>query len=130
MTSIPHACNKLPQSAATISWGCVGDRFEPSYLLSSNWKLDALVSLDPSLDIGADGIDGGKQHGGEDETEEEVKGGVSDLNTDDLDVQLSGTGRVPEGSDVTVLVVTTDLAQFGGRVDDRLRLLKGNMRLI
>ena len=55
---------------------------------------------------------------------------MSDLNTDDLDVQLSGTGRVPEGSDVTVLVVTTDLAQFGGRVDDRLRLLKGNMRLI
>ena len=95
------------------------------YLLSSNWKIDAFASLDPSLDIGADGVDRGEQHSSEDETEEEVKGGVSDLNTDNLDVQLSGAGQAPEGSDITVpvLVVTTDLARFGGGFDDRL--LKG-----
>ena len=38
------------------------------------------------------------------------KGGVSDLNTGGLDLQLSGRGRVLESSDITVLVGTTDLA--------------------
>lgn len=86
------------------------------------------ASLGPSLDEGADGVDRGEPHGGDDETEERFKDGVSDLNTGGLDLRLSGRGQALEGSDITVLVGTRDLALFGGRVDDGV--LKANMRLM
>lgn len=53
---------------------------------------------------------------------------MNDLSTDGLDAHLSGHGRILEDSDVVVLGVTTDLASFGGKVDDGV--LKVNTRSI
>ena len=84
------------------------------HLLSRDWELDALASLDPGLDEGTNGVNVEEYHGGEDETEK-IKDAWGDLSTDDLDVHPSGSGRVHEGSDIAVLEATTDLAPFGGK---------------
>ena len=70
--------------------------------------------MDPGLDGGVHGIDGEGRRNGEDETEEEAETGVSDLSTDGLDTPSSDRGRVLECSDITVLVVSTDLVPPGG----------------
>ena len=95
------------------------------YLLGSDRELDAFASLDFGLDEGADGVDGEEHDDGEDETEEEVKAGVSQLITDGPDAVGDGS-RLLEGRDHTVLVVAADLTPFAGRVDDGV--LKANMQ--
>jgi len=98
------------------------------YLLGSDRELDALASLDPGLDEGANGVNGEEHDDGEDETEEEVEAGVSQLGTDGLDAHLGDSNRLLEGSDLVVLVVTADLAPFVRRVDDGV--LEANGQLI
>ena len=95
--------------------------------MSSYGELDTLAGLDPGLDEGADGVDGEEHHDGKDEAEEEVEGGMGDFSTDGLDAHIGDSGQVLEAGD-PVLVVTTNLAPFGSRVDDGV--LKANMRLI
>ena len=92
----------------------VGLDFDTACLLSSDWELDVLAGLDPGFD---EDVDGEEDHGGEDETEQEVEAEVSDLTTDGLDTHLSGCGRVLEYSDIRILAVSIDLAPFGGGVD-------------
>ena len=64
--------------------------FDTTWLLSSDWELDALVDLNPGLDEGVNGVSGEGRHDGEDEVEEEIEAGVSN----GLDVRLSDCGRV------------------------------------
>jgi hypothetical protein len=98
------------------------------YLLNSDRELDAPAGLDPGLDEGTDGVDEEEHDEGENETEEEVEAGMSQLSTDGFDAHLSDGSRLLEGSDRTVLVVTTDLAPFVSRVD--YGVLQANVRLI
>ena len=56
--------------------------FGTTCLVSSDWELDELTGLDPGLSEGVNGVDGGEHRDGEDETEEGVKDGVSDLSTE------------------------------------------------
>jgi len=96
--------------------------------LSSDRELDALAGLDSGLDEGADGVDGEEHDDGEDETEEEVKAGVSHLSTDGLDAHIVDHARLLEEGGLTVLVVTADLAPFVRRVDDGV--LEAKIQLI
>jgi hypothetical protein len=85
--------------------------------LGSDRELDALAGLELSLDEGANGVDREEHHDGEDETEEEVEGGVGQLLTDGLDADL-GEGRKIEGSVIAEVADTTGLGPFLRRVDD------------
>lgn len=128
MTSIPPACNRLIISHDCFVRLCRQQVRTLLYLLSSDWELDALAGLDPGLDEGTDGVEREEHHNGEDETEEEVEAGVSDLSTESLDTHVRNSGLVSEGIDLAELVVTADLAPLGRRVDNGV--LKVKMRLI
>jgi len=127
MTSVAPACNRLIISHGYLRL-CRQKGRTLLYLLSSDRELNAPAGLDLGLDEGTDGVDGEEHDKGEDETEEEVEAGVSQLGTDGLDAHLGDGSRLLEGSNLTVLVVTTDLAPFVSRVDDGV--LKANAKLI
>ena len=67
------------------------------------------MGLDPGLDEGTDGVDRKEHHDGGDETEKEVEDRWRDISTDGLDAHPSGSGRVHEGGDITVLAATADI---------------------
>lgn len=127
-TSIPPACNRFVISHGYFVRLCRQQVRTLLYLLSSDRELNALAGLDPGLDEGADGVDGEEHDDSEDETEEEVVAGVSQLGTDGPDAHVGDRTRLLEGRDLTVLVVTTDLAPLVRRVDDGV--LKANAKLM
>jgi len=128
MTSVPPACNRLIISYECLVRLCGQKGRTLLYLLSGDRELDAPAGLDLRLDEGPDGADGEEHHESEDETEERVEAGVSQLSTDRLDAHLGDGSRLLERSNLTVLVVTADLAPLVRRVDDGV--LKANAKLI
>jgi len=127
-TSVAPACNRLIISYDDLVRLCRQKGRTLLYLLSGGRELDAPAGLDPGLDEGADGVDGEEHHESEDETKEEVEAGVSQLSTDRLDAHLGDGSRLLERSNLTVLVVTADLAPLVSRVDDGV--LEANAKLI
>ena len=127
-TSVSPACNRLIISHDCLVRLCRQKGRTLLYLLGSDRELDAPAGLDLGLDEGTDGVDGEEHGEGEDETEEEVEAGMSQLGTDGLDAHLRDGSWLLEGRNLTVLVITADLAPFVSRVDDGV--LNANTKLI
>ena len=96
--------------------------------MSSDRELDALAGLDLGPDEGPNGVDGEEHHDSEDEAEEKVEAGVSQLSTDGLDAHIGDGSQLLEATDRTVFAAIAGLGPFTGRIDDGV--LKVNVQLI
>ena len=89
--------------------------------------MNTLAGLDLGLDKGADSVNGEEHEDREEETGKEVEAGASQLGTDGLDAHLGDGSRTHDAGEL-VLVATTDLTPFAGRIDDRV--LEANAKSI
>ena len=77
--------------------------------MSSDLELNALAGLDPGFDGDTDGVDGEEHDDGENETEEVVQAGVSQLGTDGLGTHIWDGSSLIEDSTLTVLLLPQTL---------------------